>query len=192
MVSFTGGDSQVLLVIGDGSSEEKVLRWAAPLFNGGTISIAYPSPPPIGAKLTGLSALETLVKLLNGGLDVKHTLFVLDREHLSSLSDLERWLVNHGFSIEWKEEDREGRAAKLRLARGHRVLNLYVAIMGKNRCLEEEVEEFNSRMLGVKDRRLRREAFEKARRRDIEACFRGLSWALNAIEAHVQSRRARS
>ena len=190
VAGFHRGGDQVLLVVGDGRSEEKVLTWVAPLFDGSSTSIAYPSPPPLRRRLTGLSALESLIALLDQGFEVKYVLFVLDREHLSSLNEVCEWLAEHGFTVVKEEEGVEGRAARLRLARGHKLLTLYLAIMGRERRLEEEVEEFNVKVLGLRTGRLRKEAFARSTRRDVEECFKALAWALRDIE-HRLSQAAR-
>ncbi len=178
-------DSQVFVVLGNGVREEKVLRYLAPKFNGSKYVLSY-TPSPLSTKpekRTGISAIENLVRILViGGFKVKQALFLVDREHVSSLD----FMVNeiqrkYSFNVEKVKILRENVAGIFRLSRGGLVIEkFYVVIAGKTKSMEEElkslIQEVHGKQFKLKD------ALVRSTLEQIAKTLPGLYLALKSIE----------
>jgi len=183
--SFEGGEHQVLLIFGDGRKDEKLVRLATPKFNGKSLLLCSLSHPLPRRKPTGASALEGLILIMDKGFIVRKALFYVDREHIRSFEVVKEWLKGHGFTIE-KEERLSDDVVFLSLARGYRKLGLYVALAGKVKNLNEEVEDLVERILGEeaarKAWRYLKAAINRASQQDIFISVKGLSVVIKALE----------
>ncbi|MHA1834339.1 MAG: hypothetical protein ACTSV7_10135 [Candidatus Baldrarchaeia archaeon] len=178
-------DSQVFVVLGNGVREEKVLRYLAPKFNGSKYILSYtPSPLSIKPeKRTGISAIENLVRILMvGGFKVKQALFLVDREHVSSLDFVANEIQRkYSFNVEKVKILRENVAGIFRLSREGLVIEkFYVVIAGKTKGMEEELK---SLIQGVHGGRFKlKDALVRSTLEQIAKTLPGLYLALKSIE----------
>jgi hypothetical protein len=189
---FEYGDRQVLIIIGDGTFEEKLLRALAPKFNGMKYSLAL-SLTPVG-KRTGLAALQGLVLTLDKGYKVTKALFIVDKEHVTGFDDIKGKLEEHGFKIEGCK--RLGNKAELlRLSRGSSEVDLYVVIAGCTKNIEEEVMKLAGKVYGKKIERPEdiggiKALIEEADVPTIKETLEGIASALQDIERQKSDARA--
>jgi len=139
-LSFEGGKNQILLILGNGIKDLKVVRWLTQKFNGTQCSIAFPESAlkEIQKTKRGLVALEKLIYLL-GKHNIEKALFVVDREHIPDFNSIKKWVQEHGCTIN-EEESLGNKASSLYLTHGFKRFNLYIAIAGEEKSLDEEVQ----------------------------------------------------
>ena len=181
---FEGREDQVLLILGDGARDEKVVSYVAPRFNGTKCSItSIRLPSPDMPRKTGLNALESLILLLDK-FKVKRALFLIDKEHVPSIDDVKDWLIGHGCSVE--ERMKTSEALILNLTRGAKETVLYVAIAGREKRIEEDIESLAQQIYGQaapkQAHRKIKKLIEKASISQISKAFKGLSTVLKALE----------
>ena len=167
--TYTDSRRQALLILGDGSRDRLVLLHAFSKLDGERFELVHPEPP-IGPKRTGLSALEALAIAVDK-LKVEASVFVIDREHVEGPEEVERALKAYGFEVRGLRPIGD-RAFKLDLTRGDKAVKLYVAIAGRTKCMEEDLEEL-ANMYGVACHRAHevKELFRRASRKDVAKAF---------------------
>ena len=137
------GDADIVgfLVIGDGSRDETVLRSLLEKFDGERAVLMPQDRPALGLE----GSLDLAAYLI--GRFGKDMLIVIDREHFDGR--LFRRLLSERFS-EYRMRRRAGGFRHLEVRRGTRSANLYVAIMGREKALEENLAVLIREILGEK------------------------------------------
>lgn len=137
--ALRGADVVGFLVIGDGSMDERILKALLRKFNDEKIVLMPQARPALG--LDG--SLDQAAYLIGRfGMDV---LIVIDKEHF----DDERFerLLGERFS-EREEKERAGSLRHLWVRRGQRSASLFVAVMGHERRIEENLAILIRELLG--------------------------------------------
>ena len=135
---FKPSDSHVLLIIGDGLREEKLIRCITPKFDGGKCILSMPGLPGHFRVRKGVSALEGLIHTLMR-CKVDKALYIVDKEHVTNPDEVNRWLKQHGCKVEEHGRIREG-VGWLRFTYGPRKIKLYIVIAGHRKSMDEEIE----------------------------------------------------
>ncbi len=134
----------VLLLIGNGSFDEKVLEMLFPKLDGLKHSIAFPALPKPYRRKTGfrgiIDALSHIIHhIIHVSIKPRKVLIVIDHEHLGEEIDLEEIIREKGFDI-LESISLENKAFKYILTRGGFRFTLYIAVMGKTKSIEENIE----------------------------------------------------
>ena len=180
VTTYTDSRRQALLILGDGPRDRLILLHALNKLDGELIELVHPEPP-IGPRRTGLSALEALAVALDK-LKIEVAVFIVDREHVGGLRDVEQALKSYGFTVRELKPIGD-RAFKLDLVRGARAVRLYVGVAGRARCMDEDLGELASRY-GVECRRAHevRELFRRASRGDVARSFSYLASIVDGLK----------
>lgn len=179
-------DKQIPVILGNGPTEVKLLRYLAQRVNGTDCSIADTRTSlPLREKKTGPHALETLSVLIHLGFRLRRALYIVDKEHIPDIKVILEKLTEYGFSIEeYKEIER--RVGVLRIRKGHRELALYMVIAGEEKNLDEELVSLAQLVYGrdVKVNYIKGRIRELIRRARIEQISRTIKLykALKMIE----------
>ncbi|MEM2174311.1 MAG: hypothetical protein QXI58_01610 [Candidatus Micrarchaeia archaeon] len=182
---FKQNGEQVLVIIGNGTYEKKLLHALAPKFNGIRASLVITSLPI--SKKTGLAALEGLASILTRGYYVEKALFIIDKEHINDFNDIKSRLGEYGFMIEEYKELTQ-KVALFDLSRGINKVKLYAVITGDVKCINEEIAKLASQVYGkeVKPRNVKhikiKELLSKATLEAIKKSLEGLAFVLQYIE----------
>ena len=183
---FRGDESEILVIIGDGKYEERILRYISLKFNGRGMVLVIPRLPI--PKKTGLAALEGLVTILHTGYHLKAALFIVDREHISDIGEIDDKLHSMGCDIKSHEILLKDKALIYDLLHGSHEVRLYVVIAGEVKCINEEVAKLAYRIYGkmfseedIKRVKLK-ELMRKADTDHIKESLKGLSTILQKIE----------
>ena len=192
-------DLQFLVVLGDGKYERRILRYILPKFDGRNVTLSIPSLPRgvMTAKKTGLAVLESLITLLNLRYSFNRVIFLVDREHISGMDEIDEWLKEHGCVIDSRVMLNSNKGAAIyHITHGDHEFELYVALAGRHKCIEEELFELAGRVYGksfdkrrIKSPRFIKRLIEKAGAEDIKKCLRNLSIILQKIEEEYRDQR---
>ena len=142
-------------IIGDGARDERIFRAIAEKFNH-TKVIRIPQVPrgvrPSGP--CGLKGLAGCIEVIAACVDktnVKTYICIIDREHIgpedSVEKELRRVLTTRGFVIESREQLGFG-AWLVRTVRSGKAVQLYIAILGYSKCIEENLAELIKLLYG--------------------------------------------
>lgn len=139
---------QILVIMGDGSLEKRVISELAPRFDGTGCRLVFTQLPPPYQVKKGLCALEALTFILHLGYRANEILFVVDKEHVDiNLKGLIKRLEESGSMINEVKEIGENAWLIIGL-HGSSPFSLYIAVAGKEKSMDEEVQEFG-RALGL-------------------------------------------
>ena len=135
--TFKGGKSEILVILGDGRYEERILTYISPKFDDENVVLAIPSLPL--PRKTGLAMLEGLVSILHAGYRLQAALFIIDKEHVPDIGRIEDKLRSMGCHIRSHEILLDGKGLIYDLLHGVHEVRLYVVIAGEATCMNEEV-----------------------------------------------------
>ena len=182
-------EEDVLVLLGNGLRDEKLLRALAPRLDGKQVTLAITRISPMIGRKTGLAALEGLSATLHAGYRVGRALFVVDREHVENLESIEERLRMYGFEARWIERRGDYGATLDLIRRQHRV-KLFIAVAGRKKSLNEELEELANQVykegsdVPANLKRIKiKELISKATLREIERKLRGVFFALRRIDS---------
>ena len=83
---YIDSSKQALMILGDGSRDRVILKYALEKLNGERVELAYPEAP-LFFRRKGLHALEALALALDK-FRVKVSVFIVDREHVKDVLSL--------------------------------------------------------------------------------------------------------
>ncbi|HIQ12985.1 MAG TPA: hypothetical protein EYH44_01150 [Thermoprotei archaeon] len=124
----------IVFLTGDGGREKRVIEALAEKYNHKK-TIFRPTFIPHRTGLTGV--VEQLATLTNLKISVKSYLIVIDKEHVNNFSQVERKLGTYGFEILEKKLEEGAWIVKCR--KGVKEIMLYLAVMGEEKCIEENL-----------------------------------------------------
>ncbi len=154
--------NDILLLIGNGSSDEQILRELFPKFDGLKYSVALSASPQPYRRSTGLtSTINSLSLLMHKSIKPQRVIIVIDREHVKDKTTIERTIREHGFEI-IEDIQLEERAFKLILSRGGFKFTLYIAVMGETKSIEEDIAKLEKLVYGDKEGRSPKRIVRKA------------------------------
>ena len=186
-------EEQILVIIGDGR-ERYLLEDIAQKFNGKALTLALVSKPLIDEGKKGKAALEGLPSLLHVSYRVEKVLFLIDREHVESKTEIEEELKKYGFIINNSQELAEN-AWLVEATHGAKTVRIYVAVAGKTKSMNEELEELAKIQATKKGHKVTdikymlrstaniRRLIKSANREDLEKSLKALSYILGYLES---------
>jgi hypothetical protein len=187
-------DKQIFIILGNGHTEEKILRYLAPKFDGTQYSLVYTSLPiqMKYEKRTGLSAIKALASALTFGCRIRKCLFLIDREHIPNSEVIVKEFSEYGFKIE-KCEEMEDKVKIFRLTRGPLTVDkFYLIVAGETKSIDEELvslaRQVYKKDLKIDDFKWRlKELFNKATLEQVANTLRGLYIVLRKIREECES-----
>lgn len=179
--------SLVAVLTGDGKTELRILKVLAKIYNGNSRTLYYPNPPPTFRTKKGFSVLDA-IKIYLSSYGVEKTLCLIDREYLRcenreiNIQIIRRAFGEYGISVQHIEElDASGEIALILHCEltGQRNLVSYLAVIGKQRHIEEDLAELIHLEFGVEIRSEKRaiHTFLKGHRLTIESFIEGANRA---------------
>jgi len=130
------GPAYAYAIIGDGGRERRILAAAAEKYDHGKV-IRIPVMP-IYRGGTGLTPAVRKLAILLSKTVVATYVMLMDREHVSSVEQVERALAEHGFATLKAERLHEG-CWRVEVERGGRRATVYVVVLGREKCVEEDL-----------------------------------------------------
>lgn len=192
-------ESITLVLSGNGKREFRILKGFSKKYDGKSNILFFPESP-LPKRKTGVSALDSLVFYVNR---ISHFLFISDRDQdfkrgESIKEKIEKKLQERGINI--RRTDQNNRAEEdallISVIVGSHETMIYTAILGEEKCLEENVTKLIKLEYGVAlppdtgeiDRFLRQKDMDwedlvvKASKRNLAEAFASLHIAFQNIE----------
>lgn len=144
LVEASRTEVQAHLIIGNGQMDERIFGTIASKFDHSmTIS------NPLSAHETGLSAAFKAIAKLVERVKPLNYLIVIDKEHMEKEGDPKKLLGEYGFELQGFTKINEF-AYKIKAKRGDRVANIYIALNGFEKCIEESIVKLIEKLYGEK------------------------------------------
>jgi len=180
-------DDKILLLTGNGVRDLKIINLIAEKFNGKNIKISNPSLPKNYSTNKGFSVLKSIDYLIivKDFKNIQKIILVLDREHIinNNISNLIKEYIHYKQILEEKINDK---AWKFTFQRNNSVLELFIVIHGKEKNIEEDINELR-KIMGINVQINEKELIKKANLEYIKKVFIGLTAVFDILEKQYLS-----
>jgi len=193
-------ESIIAVFTGNGRTELHILVPLAQKYNGNKKVLFLPKPPIHLRPDVGLSALKALKTYLDK-YRIAHTLFLVDKEHFDQKEvdkEIDGALRSFGIDVQNIESPEKlwENALIINGLVGHREVIIHAVVLGKKKCLEEDIAKLVELELGIKvepSKKVIRTLLhkhgldictlvEKAHKKTITRAFPALTFILKEIE----------
>lgn len=147
-------ESIIAVLTGNGRTEVGILKHLAERHNGNGKVLFFPSLPIHSRRGSGISVLRA-VKTYVDTYKIRNTLFLVDREHFNEDDIAEKTdgtLKSYGIDVQNIDQFQGKRecALLIRASVGNSEISIYMAVLGQEKCIEEDIAKLIELELGMK------------------------------------------